>query len=103
MSNRKELGGRLSSLAIALNLGVVVVRHPLPLSYLCQVRRIRGGDTMNETDRLLMDIATRMLDRREVEPVLAQLKEIQKSVNTCAWILVIIGVTTGGAAIRFLF
>ena len=56
---------------------------------------------MNETDRLLMDIATRMLDRREVEPVLAQLKEIQKNLNTCVWILVLICSITGGAAIRF--
>ena len=58
---------------------------------------------MNETDRLLMDIATRMLDRRDVEPVLAQLKEIQKRLNTCIWILVTIGTITLGAAIRFLF
>jgi hypothetical protein len=44
-----------------------------------------GEEAMNETDRLLMDIATRMPDRREIDSLMAQLREIQKSVNSCVW------------------
>lgn len=57
---------------------------------------------MNETERLLLDIETRMLKRRDVDDVLAHLNAIQKNLNTCIWALTFIGAIVFAFAIRFL-
>lgn len=45
---------------------------------------------MTETERLLMDIATRMPAAQETNLLMSQLKNIQQSINTCVMVLIII-------------
>jgi len=60
-----------------------------------------------ETEKLLMDIATRMPDDRaiaavvaQLQAVLAQSKELQRTLNTCVWVLTVICLLTGVIAWR---
>ena len=57
---------------------------------------------MNQTENLLLDIANRMPEKQDIGLLLNQLKEIQKSINTCTWALTIITLMTVVIAVKAL-
>jgi len=47
---------------------------------------------MSDESKMLLDIAGRMMERGDLQPIVLQLREMQKSFNACVRVLQIIAV-----------